>query len=481
MGPRRRGSASPGQPPYTRGIYPTMYRGRLWTMRQYSGFGTRRGDQRALQVPARRRPDRPVVRLRPADADGLRLRPPARRGRGRQGRRGHRLARRHARCCSHGLPLDTVTTSMTINSTAAILLLLYELVAEEQGVSGRQDRRHDPERHPQGVRRPRHLHLPAAAVDADHHRHLRLLPRATCRSGTRSRSPATTSARPAAPRCRRSPSRSPTASPTSQAAIDAGPRRRRVRAAARRSSGTRHNNFFEEVAKFRAARRMWYRIMSERFGAKNEKSQAAALPHPDRRLDAHRAAAGEQRRARRAAGAGRGASAARRACTPTASTRRSACRPSGPRTIALRTQQIIGYETRRHRHRRSARRLVLRRVAHRRGRGRGLGVHREDRRDGRRGRRDRGRLPCRTRSSRPPTSTPRSIDDGEQGHRRRQQVRRRRRRRARRLPDRPRARAPAGRAARSALRAERDQAAVDGRARPTCAPRRRARRTCCRR
>ena len=55
-----------------------------------------RGDQRAVQVPAGRRPDRAVVRLRPADPDGLRLGPPARRGRGRQGRRGHRLAGRHA-------------------------------------------------------------------------------------------------------------------------------------------------------------------------------------------------------------------------------------------------------------------------------------------------------------------------------------------------------------------------------------------------
>ena len=155
-----------------------MYRGRPWTMRQYSGFGTRRGDQRAVQVPAGHGDDRAVVRLRPAHPDGLRLGPPAGRGRGGQGRRGHRLARRHGACCWPACPLDTVTTSMTINSTAAILLLLYQLVAEEQGVRPGQARRDDPERHPQGVRRPRHLHLPAPAVDAADHRHLRLLPRA---------------------------------------------------------------------------------------------------------------------------------------------------------------------------------------------------------------------------------------------------------------------------------------------------------------
>ncbi len=65
-----------------------------------------------------------------------------------------------------GLPLDKVTTSMTINATAAILLLLYELVAEEQGVAPEAHQRHHPERHLEGVRRPRHLHLPAPALHA---------------------------------------------------------------------------------------------------------------------------------------------------------------------------------------------------------------------------------------------------------------------------------------------------------------------------
>ena len=63
-----------------------------------------------------------------------------------------------------------------------------------------------------------------------------------------------------------------------------------------------HNNVFQEVAKFRAARRMWARIMSERFGANEPQVDDAALPHPDRRRHADRTAAGEQHRARRAAG-----------------------------------------------------------------------------------------------------------------------------------------------------------------------------------
>ena len=62
-----------------------------------------------------------------------------------------------------GIPLDRVSTSMTINATAPILLLLYELVAEEQGVGAGGDQRHRPERHPQGVRGARDLHLPAAS------------------------------------------------------------------------------------------------------------------------------------------------------------------------------------------------------------------------------------------------------------------------------------------------------------------------------
>ena len=56
----------PGEFPYTRGVYPSMYRGRLWTMRQFAGLRHRRGDQRALPLPARPRADRPVDGVRHA-------------------------------------------------------------------------------------------------------------------------------------------------------------------------------------------------------------------------------------------------------------------------------------------------------------------------------------------------------------------------------------------------------------------------------
>ena len=171
-----------------------------------------------------------------------------------------------------GIPLDEVSTAMTINAPAAVLLLLYQLVGEEQGVEPEKLRGTDAERHPQGVHRPRELHLPARAEHAAGDRPVRLLRGARSRSGTRSRSPATTSARRAAARCRRSRSRSPTAWPTC--------RRRSTPGSSVDDFAPRlafffngHNNVFQEVAKFRAARKLWAEFMRDRFGAESPKSQ----------------------------------------------------------------------------------------------------------------------------------------------------------------------------------------------------------------
>ena len=68
-----------------------------------------------------------------------------------------------------------------------------------------------------------------------------------------------------------------------------------------------HNDFFEEIAKYRAARKIWYRVMKDRFGAKNPAHLADALPHPDRRRLASPRSSREQHRARRDPGAGGGA------------------------------------------------------------------------------------------------------------------------------------------------------------------------------
>jgi methylmalonyl-CoA mutase N-terminal domain/subunit len=191
---------------------------------------------------------------------------------------------------------------MTINATGAILLLLYELVAEEQGVAG-EARRHHPERHPEGVHRAGDLHLPAPALHAAHHRHVLLLRQnlpswnTISISGYHIREAGSTAVQEIAFTIANGIA-------YVEAAMAAG---LDVDAFAPRLSffWNAHNNLFEEVAKYRAARRMWARIMTERFGAKDERSKTVALPHPDGRLDPHRPAAREQHRPGDGAGHGR--------------------------------------------------------------------------------------------------------------------------------------------------------------------------------
>ncbi|MEU9974816.1 methylmalonyl-CoA mutase family protein [Streptomyces sp. NPDC051014] len=123
----------PGAYPFTRGVRPTMYAGRLWTMRQYAGFGT------AAESNARYR------RLIAHGTTGLSVAfdlptqmghdSDARPAHGEVGRVGVAIdSLDDMRVLFDGIPLDRVSTSMTINAPAAVLLLLYELVAEEQGV-----------------------------------------------------------------------------------------------------------------------------------------------------------------------------------------------------------------------------------------------------------------------------------------------------------------------------------------------------------
>ncbi len=205
----------PGDFPYTRGVRRNMYRGRLWTMRQYAGFATAEESNARYKYLLSQGTTGLSVAFDLPTQIGLRLRRPARAG--EVGKVGVAIdSLDDMERLFDGIPLDSVSTSMTINATAAILLASTSPSAKKQGVAAGQTSGHDPERHPQGVHRARHLHLSARAVAAAHHRHLRLLRRAKCRTGTRSRSPATTSAKPARPPCRRSPSRSPTASPTSR-------------------------------------------------------------------------------------------------------------------------------------------------------------------------------------------------------------------------------------------------------------------------
>lgn len=124
----------PGEAPYTRGIYSTMYRGKLWTMRQYAGFGTARETNERFQFLLEQGQtglstafDLPTQMGYDSDHE---------RAAGEVGRVGVAIdSIADMRMLFEAIPLDQVSTSMTINATAATLLALYGLVGEEQGAS----------------------------------------------------------------------------------------------------------------------------------------------------------------------------------------------------------------------------------------------------------------------------------------------------------------------------------------------------------
>ena len=124
----------PGQYPYTRGVYPTMYRGRLWTMRQYAGFASARESNARYRLLLEQGQTGLSVAFDLPTQLGLDSDDP--RAEGEVGRVGVAIdSLDDMATLFDGIPLDTVTTSMTINAPAAVLLLLYELVAEQQGVA----------------------------------------------------------------------------------------------------------------------------------------------------------------------------------------------------------------------------------------------------------------------------------------------------------------------------------------------------------
>jgi methylmalonyl-CoA mutase, N-terminal domain len=260
----------PGKPPYTRGIYPSMYRGRLWTMRQYAGFGSAETTNErfkfllaAGQTGLSCAFDLPTQMGYDSDHP---------RAEGEVGKVGVAIdSIEDMRLLLHDLPLDHVTTSMTINSTAAILLLLYELVAEEQGVpSTAINGTIQNDLLKEYIARGTYVYPPRASM--------RLITDifAYCRehvpkwntisiSGYHIREAGSTAVQEIAFTLANGIA-------YVQAAIDVG---LDVDEFAPRLSffWNAHNNVFEEVAKYRAARRMWYRIMTERFGAQKEVSK----------------------------------------------------------------------------------------------------------------------------------------------------------------------------------------------------------------
>ncbi len=123
----------PGLPPYLRGPYPTMYVNQPWTIRQYAGFSTAEDSNAFYRRNLAAGQKGSVGRLRPRDAPRLRFRPSARRGRRRHGGRGDRFHPRHADAFDR-IPLDQMSVSMTMNGAVLPILALFIVAAEEQGV-----------------------------------------------------------------------------------------------------------------------------------------------------------------------------------------------------------------------------------------------------------------------------------------------------------------------------------------------------------
>src|SRR5262245_31502816 len=128
-----RGLGFPGEPPFTRGVQPTMYRGRLWTMRQYSGYSSAEESNRRFRyLLGQGQSGISVAFDLPTQ---LGYDPDASEAEGEVGKVGVSIASLHdMEELLEGIPLDRVTTSMTINATAGVLLALYVAAAKRRGV-----------------------------------------------------------------------------------------------------------------------------------------------------------------------------------------------------------------------------------------------------------------------------------------------------------------------------------------------------------
>ena len=380
----------PGKFPYTRGIHETMYRGRLWTMRQFAGFGTaEETNERFRYLLAHGQTglstafDMPT--LMGYDSDHPR-------SLGEVGREGVAIdSLEDMRALFAGIPLGEISTSMTINAPAAILLAFYTCVADEQGVPREKLRGTIQNDILKEYIAQKEFIFPPRAVDAARHRHVRVLrPRELPRLEP-DLDLGLPHPRGRIDRARRSsPSRSRTASPTSRRRSRAGSPSTSSRRASR-SSSTRTSTSSRR-SRSSAPRAGSGRASCASATAPATRARCAALPHADRGRLADGAAARDEHRADGDRGARGGHRRARSRSTRTPTTRRSRSRRENAVRIALRTQQVIAHESGVDRHRRPARRLVLRRSAHRRARTRGARVLRADRRARRSRRCDRAEL-----------------------------------------------------------------------------------------
>jgi len=259
----------PGEYPYTRGIHPSMYRGRLWTMRQFSGFGTARETNERFKFLLGRGQtglsvafDMPTIMGRDSD-DPM--------SEGEVGRCGVAIdSVVDMQTLFDGIPLDRITTSMTTNAPASILLAFYLVTGERQGVGFtdmggtiQNDILKEYIAQKSWIFPPR----PSLRIITDVMKFCASeVPRfnTISISGYHIREAGSTAAQELAFTLADGMA-------YVQAAIDAG---MDVDEFAPRLSFffNSHIDFFEEVAKYRAARRIWARVMKERFGAAKEES-----------------------------------------------------------------------------------------------------------------------------------------------------------------------------------------------------------------
>ena len=261
----------PGAFPFTRGPYPDMYRGRPWTIRQYAGFGSAEETNARFRYLLEHGQTGLSVAFDLPTQLGYDSDDP--RAEGEVGRTGVAIdSLADMETLLGGIPLGEVSTSMTINAPAALLLLLYELVAEGQGVAAAELRgtvQNDILK--EYIARGNYIFppRPSMRVTTDLFAYCRdRLPRwnTISISGYHIREAGSTAVQELAFTLANGIAYCESAIAAGLSPDEFGARLSFFFNA--------HNHFFQEVAKFRAGRRLWARIMSERFGATNPRAQA---------------------------------------------------------------------------------------------------------------------------------------------------------------------------------------------------------------
>jgi len=259
----------PGNYPFTRGVYPTMYRARLWTMRQYAGFGTAEQTSKRFKYLLQQGQKGLSVAFDFPTQVGYDCDHPI--SLGEVGKVGVSVSTlKDMETIFDGIPLDRITTSMTINAPANILLTMYIAVGQKQGVASSDlggTVQNDILK--EYVARGMYIFPPEPSMRliTDTFQYcMQEMPEwnTISISGYHIREAGSTAVQEAAFTLAN-------AIAYVQAAIERGLDLDKF--AGRLSFFfAAHNNFFEEIAKFRAARRLWAKIMKERFGAKNPNS-----------------------------------------------------------------------------------------------------------------------------------------------------------------------------------------------------------------